>query len=76
MSRLVYKTKKPKKGYINHESSSTHVLTKEWRDKLPPQEVQSAALEIVGKAMYELTAKLKELGYDETTVAYGIHFKN
>lgn len=75
MSKLTFKTKAPKKGYINHESFMTHQMTG-FRDKMPSYEIQSKAHEIVSKTMYELIKKLKELGYDETKVGFYIHYLN
>jgi len=75
MSKLIFKTKKPKKGYINHESFMTHE-TVNLRDKYPPSEVQDKAHKIVQETMYELIKKLKEIGYDETKVGFYIHYLN
>lgn len=75
MAKLIFRTKKPKKGYVNHESFMTHE-TSSFRDKLPPSEVQEKAHKIVSETMYELIKKLKELGYDETKVGFYIHYEN
>lgn len=75
MSKLTFKTKPPKKGYVNHESFMTH-QTLGLCDKLPPLETQKEAHKIVSETMYELIKKLKELGYDETKVGFYIHYLN
>lgn len=75
MSKLIYRTKPPKKGYVNNESFMTHEA-KGLRDKLPPSEVQSEAHKIVSEVMYDLIKKLKALGYDETKVGFYIHYLN
>lgn len=73
MSKLIFRTKKPRKGYIHHESFMTHE-TINFRDKFPPNEVQEKAHEIVSETMRELIKNLKELGYDETKVGFYIHY--
>lgn len=75
MSKLIYRTKPPKKGYVNNESFMTHEA-KGLRDKFPPSEVQDQAHEIVLEVMYDLIKKLKALGYDETKVGFYIHYLN
>ncbi|OAE92154.1 hypothetical protein SU65_10390 [Flavobacterium psychrophilum] len=75
MAKLIFKTKNPKKGYINHESFMTHETTN-FIDKLPPNETQEMAHKIVSETMRELIKKLKELGYDETRVGFYIHYEN
>jgi hypothetical protein len=75
MSKLIFKTKRPKKGYINHESFMTH-KTDGFKDKLPPSEIQSKAHEIVSETMYDLIKKLEVLGYDQTKVGFYIHYLN
>ena len=75
MSKLNYKTKPPRKGYVHHESFMTH-QTNVLYDKLPDQETQIKAHKIVADSMYELIKKLKELGYDETKVGFYIHYQN
>lgn len=75
MSKLIFKTKKPKKGYINHESFMTHE-TVSLKDVYPTSEVQNKAHKIVQETMHELIKKLKELGYDETKVGFYIHYLN
>lgn len=75
MSKLVYRTKKPKKGYISHESFMTHKIEGLY-DKCPPQEIQKDAHKIVQETMRQLIKKLKELGYDETKVGFYIHYLN
>jgi len=73
MSKLVFKTKKPKKGYVCHESFMTHQETC-FRDVYPPGDVQGQAHEIVADTMRKLIKELKELGYDETRVGFYIHY--
>lgn len=75
MSKLVFKTKKPRKGYVNHESFMTHESVS-FRDNLPTNEVQQAAHKIVSETLYKLISELKELGYDETRVGFYIHYLN
>lgn len=75
MSKLTFRTKKPKKGYINHESFMTH-QSNSIKDKLPPSEIQSQAHEIVQETMYKLIKKLEVLGYDQTRLAFSIHYLN
>lgn len=75
MSKLVYKTKKPREGCVRHESNMTHVTNKEWKDNFPSEEVQKKAHDLVGKTMYDLLTQLNELGYDETKCGFYIHFK-
>ena len=75
MSKLIYRTKPPKKGYINHESFMTHE-SKGLYDKLPPQEIQSQAHKIVADTMYDLIKKLEVLGYDQTKIGFYIHYLN
>lgn len=75
MSKLIYRTKPPKKGYINHESFMTHE-TKGLYDKLPPQEIQKEAHKIVQQSIYDLIKKLEVLGYDQTKVGFYIHYLN
>lgn len=73
MAKLIFRTKKPKKGYINHESFMTHEITG-YKDTYPPSEIQSKAHEIVQETMYELIKKLEVLGYDQTRVGFYIHY--
>jgi hypothetical protein len=75
MSKLVYRTKPPRKGYVNHQSFMTHE-SKNIYDKLPDQDLQQQAHDIVANAMHELIKELKELGYDETRVGFYIHYNN
>ena len=75
MSKLVFKTKGPRKGYINHESFMTH-QSKNIYDKLPDSEIQTKAHEIVSNSMWDLIKELKKLGYDETKVGFYIHYNN
>jgi len=73
MSKLVFKTKAPKKGYVHHQSFMTHVQKGRY-DKLPNDELQTEAHKIVSESMWELIKKLRELGYDETRVGFYIHY--
>ena len=74
MSKLIFKTKPPKKGYVCHESFMTHE-TKGLYDKLPPNEVQKEAHKLVGDTLRKLIIDLDKLGYDQTKVGFYIHFK-
>lgn len=74
MSKLIFRTKPPKKGYVHHESFMTHE-TKGLYDKLPSNEVQKEAHELVGDALRKLIIDLDKLGYDQTKVGFYIHFK-
>jgi len=79
MSKLIYNTKPPKKGYVHNESFMTHVDSKPSsliREVYPSQETQKEACELVGDTMYKLIKKLNELGYDQTKVRFSIHFKD
>ncbi|MFK7004787.1 hypothetical protein ACIPCA_13235 [Flavobacterium covae] len=73
MAKLIFRTKKPRKGYVGHESFMTHE-TVNFIDKLPPSETQSEAHKLVQESMWELIKKLKEIGYDETRVGFFIHY--
>jgi hypothetical protein len=73
MSKLIFRTKPPKKGYINHESFMTHE-SKGIYDNLPTAEIQKQAMELVQNTMYDLIKKLEVLGYDQTKVGFYIHF--
>ena len=77
MSKLIYRTKAPKKGYVNNESFMTHEesTSSYSRERYPSQEIQKEACELVGETMYQLIKKLDELGYDQTKVRFSIHFK-
>lgn len=75
MSKLIFRTKKPKKGYIDHESFMTHEVSG-LRDKYPPSEIQDKAHKIVQDTMYDLIKKLEVLGYDQTKVGFYIHYLN
>lgn len=74
MSKLIYRTKQPRKGFVNYESFMTHE-TKTLYDKLPEKEVQKKAHDLVDKTMSELIKQLTELGYDQTRVGFYIHHK-
>lgn len=74
MAKLIFRTKPPRKGYINHQSFMTHEA-KSFYDKLPSNEIQRQAHEIVSESLSELIAKLDNLGYDQTKVGFYIHFK-
>jgi hypothetical protein len=73
MSKLIYRTKKPRKGFVHHEIFMTHE-TKGLRDMVPPQEIQTKAHELVGDTLRNLISKLSELGYDQTKVGFYIHY--
>jgi len=73
MAKLVYKTKAPRKGYVFNQADSTHER-KDYRDKLPPNEVQTKALNLVSDQLYKLVKDLTELGYDPTRVRFSIHY--
>lgn len=73
MSKLIYRTKKPRKGYVHHESFMTHE-TKGLRDKLPPKEIQGKAHRVVSDSLEKLIKELTEMGYDQTKVGFYIHY--
>jgi len=74
MSKLKYTTKPPKKGYVFNESFMTH-YSKGYGDKLPSDDTQRKAMELVGDSMREMLQKLSDMGYDETRAGFYIHFK-
>jgi hypothetical protein len=74
MSKLIYRTKVPKKGCINYESFMTHEISGS-KEEYPSKEIQEESHNIVQDAMYELIKKLNDLGYDQTKVRFSIHFK-
>lgn len=74
MSKLIYRTKPPKKGYVFNESFSTHESSG-YRDKMPSNEVQGQAIRLVTDELRKLTQELEKLGYDPTKVRFQIHFK-
>jgi hypothetical protein len=73
MSKLVFKTKVPRKGCVHHESFMTHE-SKNIHDVLPPNEIQSQAHTLVSDALMKLIIELDKLGYDQTRVGFYIHF--
>jgi hypothetical protein len=73
MSKLIYKTKKPRKGFRHHESFMTHKMIG-LRDKVPTQEIQKKAHELVGDTLRNLIIELSEMGYDQTKVGFYIHY--
>lgn len=73
MSKLVFKTKAPRKGYVHHESFMTHE-SKNRFDALPSDEIQRQAHELVGETLRKLIIELDKLGYDQTRVGFYIHF--
>lgn len=77
MSKLIYRTSKAKKGYINYESYMTHQNSTNSlkQEKYPSEEINKEACQIVSNTMYELINKLKNLGYDQTKLRFSIHFK-
>lgn len=75
MAKLIYRTTKPKKGYVFNESFMTHESSG-FRDKLPEAEVSTKAMDIVHSTLEKLTRDLDQLGYDPTKVRFQIHFKN
>lgn len=75
MSKLTFKTKPPRKGYVHHESFMTHE-TKGLYDKLPSSEIQQKAHKIVSDSLTKLILELEQLGYDETKVGFYIHYLN
>lgn len=74
MAKLVFRTKKPKPGYVHHESFQTHE-TKGLYDKLPTQEIQKKAHELTAESLRKLIIELDKLGYDQTKVGFYIHTK-
>lgn len=75
MSKLIYRTKPPKKGWVFNEAFSTHQSNGYW-DKLPPNEIQKEAMTLVQDQLRNLTQELEKLGYDPTKVRFQIHFKD
>jgi len=73
MSKLVFRTKPPRKGCVHHESFMTHEI-KNRHTILPPEEIQSQAFEIVSESLRKLIIELDKLGYDQTRVGFYIHF--
>lgn len=76
MSKLVYKTKAPKKGYVGHQSLSTHEPTTRREYNYPEREISIKAMRIVDQKIKELLKELIPLGYDETKARFLIHFKD
>ena len=73
MSKVVFRTSKPDKGFVNHKSFMSHE-TKGLYDKLPEHEIQKHAHRLISESMSTLIKKLKELGYDETRASFYIHY--
>lgn len=73
MSKLIFKTKAPRKGYVHHQSFMTHE-SKDRHDKLPDPEIQKRAAILTGDALRNLIIELAKLGYDETKVGFYIHY--
>jgi hypothetical protein len=73
MAKLIFRTKKPRKGFVHYESFMTHEV-KGLYDKNPPAEIQKKAHDQVSKTMQELIKQLTELGYDQTKVGFFIHY--
>lgn len=71
MGKLIYKTKPPKRGYINYESFSTHEL--DFGEKIPANE--SKALSLVDNKIRQLIMELDQLGYDMTKARFSIGIK-
>lgn len=75
MSKLIFRTKSPRKGYVHHESFMTHE-SKGLYDKLPPHEIQSQAHQLVADTLRKLIIDLDKLGYDQTNVGFYIHYNS
>jgi|GEM_PF-1912614 len=75
MSKLIYRTKSPKRGWVFNESFMTHERTKTF-EQMPSNEIQKEAMELVGAKLRELIQELDKLGYDPTKVRFQIHFKD
>ncbi|QSW90722.1 hypothetical protein J0383_07900 [Flavobacterium endoglycinae] len=75
MSKLIYRTKPPRKGYVKYQSFMTHE-TKGIRDKLPSQETQTKAHDLVQDTLGKLITELEKMGYDQTKVGFYIHYQN
>lgn len=73
MSKLIFKTKAPKKGHVAHESFMTHE-SKNRFDALPSNEIQTQAHSLVADRLRKLIMELDKLGYDQTRVDFYIHF--
>lgn len=74
MAKLIYRTKAPKKGYVFNESFMTHESAG-YGDRLPDQDLQRKAMEIVGVDLRILSEKLEKLGYDPTRIRFSIYLK-
>ena len=72
MSKLVYKTKKPRKGYTFMESNMQHKF--EYKSNIPSDETQRTAMDLVNDVMEKLTKDLEQLGYDPTKVNFSIGY--
>lgn len=76
MSKLIYRTKAPKKGRIFNESFMTHEKSTSLGNVFPSNEIQKEAMSLVGETLRELTQELEKLGYDPTKVRFQIHYKD
>ncbi len=74
MAKLIYRTKKPRTGFVFNESFMTHEDSRLY-DKFPSKDVQKEAMEFLQEKMYEITKKLDTLGYDPTRLRFSIHTK-
>ncbi|MGJ1196308.1 hypothetical protein ACR777_21980 [Sphingobacterium spiritivorum] len=74
MAKLIYRTKAPKKGYTFNHSFMTHELSG-YGDRLPDQDQQKKAMDIVGEDLRSLSMKLEKLGYDPTKIRFSIYLK-
>lgn len=74
MSKLQYKTKPPKNGFVFNESNMQHVSTG-FGDKFPTHDTQSKAHRLVGDVLRKLIQDLADIGYDPTRAGFFIHFK-
>ena len=72
MAKLIYRTKTPKKGAVNFESTATHSYFA-GTEGIPSFEREG--LDLINKAMFDLIGKLDALGYDQTTVRFSISLK-
>lgn len=75
MSKLIYRTKPPREGYVFNQAFLTHEKIG-YSDSLPSRDIQEEAMCLVREKLRELTSDLEELGYDPTRVRFQIHFKS
>lgn len=76
MCKLVYKTRKPRKGFVFMESEMVHKYNNFDKYKnAPSQETQKQAMDLVNDVMEKLLKDLEKLGYDPTKVSFSIGYE-